>query len=258
MIYYIWHNLLFLPLVNILIYLYVNFAFSNYALAIAELVVLMRIFLLPLTFIEEKNKNKYKELTSELERVDKYYATDIIKKNEIIRATFKRNKIKPWAKILSLAIQGFVMLLFYTVNNKALHNLDNLYSFVPVPEEAINTLYFGQFDIIKPSIILSSICAIYFFGKIIIEQSKRFKSITEEDKLERYLLPLFLFIILVFLPATKSIFVLSSMLFSTIVHNLQLFMGWTFGKKKERQVESVLNEVTKPSFVSDPWKKFKK
>lgn len=213
----IWQNYIFIPLVNFLIYLYGTIAFQNYALAIIELVITMRILLLPLSFIEEKNRSKIIALSDEIAYINKKYKNDDMAQKKLIRLALKKNKVNPWAKIASLSIQAFILIVFYWVNVKSFKYLDRLYPFVPKVDQ-IDTTFWGLFDLLKPNFYIALIASIYFFINILYKHAQRKKILTEGDKVYRYLFPTFMFLFLVFLPSAKSLFVLTSMVFLIFYH----------------------------------------
>ncbi len=255
---FIWENLLFTPLVNLLVFLYNFYAFNNYAVAIFELVIIVRIVLLPLSVIEEKNRIKYIRLDEELKKIDRFHPTDPVRRKELVREVLKRNKIRPWVKLLSLGVQALILLLLYQVNNEALHNLDRLYFFNPPPTHEISTFVWGTFDALEPYYPLALICAFYLFVKIILEQMKR-DVVTESEKAYRYIFPLSTFCILALIPATKSIFILTTMFFTTVIHRLELLKVF-IEKKRRKKSQSSLGEKKESDmgFSHDPWERYRK
>src|SRR3989339_454530 len=100
---YLWTTFLYNPLLNALVALYNNFAGQNLGVAIIELVVVIRIFMLPLTVISERARARYESLREKLSQVEDMYKNDPIAKKEMMRKLLERNKIKPWAKAMVLS-----------------------------------------------------------------------------------------------------------------------------------------------------------
>ncbi len=186
-------------------------------MAVIILTILLRLVMLPLTVISEKGKGKYMELDKKVTSIldDRY--TDPVKKREIIRDLLRKNSVSPWAKSITLAIQGVVLVVLYQVfmGGINMHKFENLYSWVYVPDY-VNTVFFG-FDLGQRSIYWSAIVAIILFLEIKFEQDGRKSILQNSEVVYRYAFPFFTFLILYYLPMVKSLFILTSIIFSFIV-----------------------------------------
>ena len=89
----IWQLYLYQPLVNLLVYLYNNVAAANLGWAIVALTVCLRIVLLPLSILSERNKF----LMDENDEVAEKHFLDIIDKS--VEALFPviSDRIHKWA-----------------------------------------------------------------------------------------------------------------------------------------------------------------
>jgi len=144
----IWNNLLFQPMFNVLIWLYENWAHSNLGWAVVYLTIGLRVLLLPLTFITEKNKTKNLELVGEMKRIDKEFHDDPVLKKQEARKILKQRKMSPWAKVASLGVQALVLVLLYQVFLRGITGeklIKFLYEWVDFPG-SINVMFFG-FDL---------------------------------------------------------------------------------------------------------------
>lgn len=251
----IWETFVFLPVVNVLMYLYSTVAVQNYGLAIAALVVIIRLILLPLSILEERNKLRMRRVADDVARINEKYASDEIQKNQLIKATLKKNGINPWPKLISLTVQAFILTLLYFVNNFSVNYLDKLYDFVP-PIEKVDTIFFGLFDVMESYWPLAIICGFYLFVGILAEHASRRETLTDSDRYYRYLFPMFMIIILGILPAFKSIFVLTSMIFTTFVGIIRRMI---YGKKvAPGEVISLEKAATVVNENKSPWDNLRK
>src|SRR3989339_1459456 len=138
-----WYFGLYQPLFNVLIWLYAHVANGNLGWAVIWLTVFLRIVLLPLTIISERNA--WREEKAEEEAIGKASAfrhDRVLFKSEV-RAIMKRHKISPWAKVAALGIQLLVLVLLYQVFVRGItgERMSHiLYSFVDLPGK-INIIF---------------------------------------------------------------------------------------------------------------------
>jgi len=214
----IWDQYLLIPLVNALIWIYNNLTDHNLGWAIVWLTVLLRIVLLPLTIISERNAVKQKKAQEEALQAAKAFRHDVIAQKEEIRKIIKKNKISPWAKVLALMIQLLVLVLLYQVFVRGITGdriAKVLYPAVDFPGK-INTDFYG-FDIgLVHDWIWAGVCALYIFFFILFENRHQ-KHWENSQVVFLFLFPIFTFYILWILPMVKSLFVLTSMVFSDII-----------------------------------------
>lgn len=226
----IWQTFLYQPVFNFLIFIYNNVTVQNFGWAVVLLTAALRILLLPLTVVAEMNKKKNTELEIEVERIIKEYKRDPVLQKQEIRDVMKKRKVYPWAKFVSLGIQGLVFLLLYQV---FVHGLSGekiikvLYPFIDYPGK-INTMFYG-FDLTKTHDTLWAGLVAVWLG-VEIYFGFRGKHARGGDMAYFLFFPLFVFLFLWWLPMVKSLFILSSMLFSFVVHQ---FIKLAFPEKKE-------------------------
>ncbi len=225
----IWNQFLLIPLVNALVWIYNNMTDHNLGWAVVWLTVGLRIVLLPLTIISEHNATRQKKAEEESLKAAKAFRFDQVAQQEEIRKIIKKNHISPWAKVLTLLIQLLVLVLLYQVFVRGITGeklAKVLYPSIDFPGK-INTIFYG-FEIgIIHDWIWSGICAIYIFLFIIFENRHK-KQWQNSQVVFLFMFPLFTFVALWYLPMVKSLFILTSMIFSDII---TLFTSFIFSSK---------------------------
>ncbi|MBI2990199.1 MAG: YidC/Oxa1 family membrane protein insertase [Candidatus Magasanikbacteria bacterium] len=220
----LWNELLYRPLFNILVWLYNNWAEQNLGWAVVYLTLMLRVLLLPFTFITERNAIKNRTLVAELRRIDKSYQGDPILKKEEIRKTLRKRKVRPWSSAFELGIQLLVLILLYQVflqgiSGEKVKVLKSLYYWVDFPG-LINTIFYG-FDLAaKYDWLWAGMVAFFFAAYIYREYRHARRVLHKSDLLYFIFFPTGIFLTLWYLPMVKSLFVLTSLLFSAIVHRL--------------------------------------
>ena len=214
----LWNNFLFQPLLNALIWIYSNVTDHNLGWAVIWLTIFLRLLLLPLTIISERNALKQVKVEEEARIKANAFRQDAVLQREEVRKLMKKNKISPWAKVMALLIQLLVLVLLYQVFVRGISGdrlAKVLYPGIDLPGK-INTIFYG-FEIGKINDwFWSGICAVYVFCYIIFE-NRRNKHWESSQVVFLFLFPLFTFGALWILPMVKSLFILTSMVFSDII-----------------------------------------
>lgn len=212
-----WHDSLYTPLLNFLMFLYSGPASGNLGVAIIELTVILRVLLLPLSVVEEKNRARYERLNERIDVIERDFKTDHVMRKDKIRELLKEHKVSYWSKVVLLGIQALVLILLYQVFIGGIRftSAEALYSWVNAPS-VINTNFLG-FDLAQHSLMWAGAVGILLFLQIYAVQKRREHLVTRSDIMYMFLLPIFTVIVLLLLPMVKSIFILTSMLFSVLV-----------------------------------------
>lgn len=221
---FIWQALVFRPLLNLLIGLYNTLGLENLGLAIIWLTVIIRVILLPFSLKDDERRDKERKLRLELKNLHRLFANNPTVLREEQRRLMKKRRYRRWPKIIVLAVQGLVFIILYQVfihgiNLSAV--VDALYSFVDVPF-GINTRFLG-IDVAHRSAILSGLCGLLLFANIWLDHQLENRPWTPRDLLFLVGFPLVTFLALYLLPAVKSIFILTTMIFSDVLMVLSVF-----------------------------------
>ena len=200
-----------------------NIADKNLGWAVVWLTIFLRLILLPLTVISERDAARHKKAEEEAIKTAKAFKTDPIIQKEEIRKLMRKHKISPWAKVLTLGIQLLVLILLYQVFVRGITGerlIKLLYSWVDFPGK-MNTIFYG-FDIGKThDWFWAGIAAVYLFMSIYISGHKE-KHLETSHATFLILFPLFTFFALWALPMVKSVFILTSMIFSDIISVIRM------------------------------------
>ncbi|HRH23500.1 MAG TPA: YidC/Oxa1 family membrane protein insertase [Candidatus Magasanikbacteria bacterium] len=219
---FIWNEVLYRPLFNVLIWLYNNVTDHNLGWAVVLLTIGLRIILLPLNMISEYNRVKNEELGLEIDKMGNDFKFDPVLRKQHVRALIKTRKVRPWAKTLGLAFQLLVLVLLYQVFWRGITGeklIKYLYHWVDFPG-TINVMFYG-FNLGKVhDIVWAGIVGLLMLVEVYIEVRRNKKAPTKSDLLYFILFPLATFYLLWILPMVKSLFVLTSIVFSAIVNPL--------------------------------------
>ncbi|MFA5128455.1 MAG: YidC/Oxa1 family membrane protein insertase [Patescibacteria group bacterium] len=217
MLHVFWHDFLYTPLLNFLIWLYNGPAFGNLGVAIIYLTIIIRIVLLPFTVVSERSKILYGKLSQKIDKIGQDFKNDPIQKKEMIRKVMREHRVSPWAKVMVLGVQALILVLLYQVFIGGINGkLGDLYFWVTRPD-FINTDFFG-FDLGETkNLFWSGLVGAILFLEIFIDYRSKSTGLTKSEVAYMIFFPAACFFILWVLPIAKSIFILTSLCFSFLV-----------------------------------------
>lgn len=232
MLSYFWATYLYQPLFNALIWIYLNIAERNMGWAVVWLTIFLRVILLPLTFISERDAIREKEVQEQAKQAARAFKNDVIAQKEEIRRVMKKNHVSPWAKVVLLGFQILVFVLLYQVFIRGITGdriIKLLYYWIDFPGK-INTDFYGTNIGVHHNVFWSGVVAIYLFFSIYLNEFSQSKKDSAKMTF-LFLFPLFTFTILWYLPMVKSLFILTTMIFSDTITFIRKTL---FSEKKSK------------------------
>lgn len=157
----LFHNLVYLPIYNLLVFLVDVVPGGDLGLAVIGATIVVKLVLLPLSLAAVRTQRAMKLLEPELKELREKYKDDKETQAKEMFALYKKHNVKPFASILMLFIQLPILFgLYYVSQHAALSQVDPslLYSFVQVPE-ALSPLFLGTFALTGTSLILALLAA---------------------------------------------------------------------------------------------------
>lgn len=218
---YIWETFFYNPVLNALIALYNGPANQNLGIALIELTVALRIVLIPLSILSIRARLRYDRMRYYIHRLEETHKNDHVKQKEELRKLLKKNHINPWAKATALGIQFVMLIILYRVFVGAVrgHDFTGLYEWNAMPD-FLNTMFLG-FDLAAQSVVWSGAIGVILYFDLWLGQMKRRDTLTNSDVIFRIAFPLATTVVLYLLPTGKSVFVLTSIIFSLIIDLFQ-------------------------------------
>jgi len=219
---FIWNEVLYRPLFNILIWLYNNVTAQDLGWAIVLLTIALRFLMLPLSIISQYNRLRNEELQREIDRASEQFKYDAVLRKEEVRKLVRARKVRPWAKTLGLLLQLLVLILLYKVFWQGITGeklITLLYDWVDFPG-SIDPMFYGFNLGATHDIVWSGLVAIFLLFGIYLDFRRSDAVPTKGDLFYFIAFPLAVFYVLWLLPMVKSLFVLTSIVFSAIVNRL--------------------------------------
>jgi len=177
---------------------------------------------LPFTILSERAAAKNSALFDEVRRLEKELHNDPVLKKEEIRKVLRARHVTPWSKIVVLGTQLLVLVLLYQVFIRGITGekvMKILYSWVDFPG-AINLNFYGfnlghTHDIVWPLIVAG-----FLMVEIYVDYKRKHVKLKKADLLYFLAFPAATFLLLWWLPMVKSLFILTTMCFSLIMHQI--------------------------------------
>lgn len=233
---HVWQIYLYQPLVNMLVYLYNTIAGQNLGWAVVALTVCLRVLLLPLSIMSERNEIVAEEMDDEVKEIERRYRADPVQMKENVRALMKKHHIRPWAKTIALAIQLLVLVLLYQVFLAGITGaqlIKILYPFVDYPGR-LNSVFFSMpvgsetvvFNIGERSVVWAALVGIILVIDIVFKLRNTHRKLDNSDLMYLIVFPIFSFLVLWYLPMVKALFIVTSIFFSYLLTLVRkLFWG---------------------------------
>jgi YidC/Oxa1 family membrane protein insertase len=218
----IFNTILYQPLLNILVLLYLYLPGHDFGIAVIVLTLLIKIILYPLGVQAIKSQKVLSEIQPKIREVQQKYKEDREKQTKAIMEIYQKAKINPLSGCLPLLIQLPILIALFRLFWKGFspEQMNFLYSFVPHPGQ-INPYFLGMINLAAPSKILAFLTGTlqFFQTKMTLPKEK----ITKKEKADfsqmfqkqmLYFLPIFTVLILWQLPSAISLYWIVSTLFS--------------------------------------------
>ncbi|MFW0838160.1 MAG: YidC/Oxa1 family membrane protein insertase [Candidatus Komeilibacteria bacterium] len=229
----LYHNILYQPLFNILVFFYDIIPVKDVGWSIILLTVVIRLLLFPLSKSSIESQKKLQDIKPELDALKEKHKDDKEAFGKATMALYKEKKINPASSCLPLLIQLPILFAVYQVLRVGLSNgsFDLLYSFVSHPG-VINSLFLGFINLAEPNIVLAILAGLgqYFQSKMIIktQPEKNNKASGKADlagamsKQMLYFMPIFTVFIGMSLPSGLALYWLVSILLTILQQYLVL------------------------------------
>ena len=132
---FIWHEIIYRPLFNALIFLYNIIPGHDIGVAIILLTLAIRFILLPSSLKALKAQKALSRLQPELEKIKAQHKDNKEAQTKALMEFYQKNKVNPLGSCLPLLIQLPVLIALYIVFSKGLASADLniLYSFIHNP-----------------------------------------------------------------------------------------------------------------------------
>ena len=219
----LYHEILYRPILNLLVFFYDVLA-NDIGLAIIAVTLVVRLVLYPSFQSSLKSQKALQELQPKIEEARAKHKDNKQGQMEAVMALYKEHKVNPLSSCLPLLIQLPVILALFQVLNNQLpkESIEGLYSFISNPGR-LNSISLGLVNLAVGNVWLSALAAGLQFWQTKMLQPKRgqagpklepMANIMQKQML--YFLPLVTFFVAVRLPAGLPLYWSVTTLFAIV------------------------------------------
>ncbi len=160
----VFHEALYRPLFNLLIWLYNVIPGADIGFAIIALTVIVKLILWPLTNASLKSQKALQDLQPKLDALKEEHKGDKDKLAKAMMELYTKEKVNPLSSCLPILVQIPILIALYRVLSDGLHveSLSALYPFVANPG-SINEMFLGIVNLAERSIPLAVLAGIFQF-----------------------------------------------------------------------------------------------
>lgn len=212
---FIWVDLLYRPIYNLVVFTYQTLPGHDMGLTIIYLAILIRIALLPASLAGASSARRIEELRPQLDKLSRM--PEAGRRRDLTRQLLSKNRINIYASAAVIAAQVIFMAILFQVFQNGLHGDPNALAYFQV-DEPIDTSFFGIFDLGARNWWLPLITAGALYALLSMTTREPEQGAKLSDVWYVLALPAFVFVVLLLLPSAKSLFLLTSVLFSIILH----------------------------------------
>lgn len=183
----IFHELIYQPIYNLLIFVYDFFPGGDFGVAIVIVTILLKAAMIPLSKKQIESQKKMQDIQPELKKIQEKYKDDKEKQTKEVMNFYKNNKVNPFSGCFPIIIQIiFLIAIFRVITNISAANLvidgNDLYSFVKNPGE-VNKIFLGIVDLLKPSVPIAALAAAaQFWQTKMMMAKKKAEGVSNSDK----------------------------------------------------------------------------
>lgn len=157
---WLYNEILFRPILNLLIWLYGVLPGADLGIAIIVLTIIVKLILYPFTVAQIKQQRALQAMQPKIAEIRRRLKDDKEAQAKELMELYRKDKVNPAASCLPLIIQLPVFIALYQALSVGLKSqaLTMLYSFVPNPG-TVHALLFGFMDLTQPNYILAALAA---------------------------------------------------------------------------------------------------
>lgn len=218
---YLYQQIFYRPILNLLIFLYNTIGLHNLGFAIILTTIVIRAILFPFFHKGARQQMLMQRIQPHIKKIQEKHKDDRDAQGRALMELYKEHGVNPFSGILLLILQLPVLLAFYWVVRSGVGpgQITGLYSFISTPS-SLNVMFFG-INLAKANIILIFIAAAsqYLQAKLSLYKAPGNAPLSQTEKITRQMVfvgPLMTILVFYSFPAALGLYWIVSSLFSAI------------------------------------------
>ena len=245
------------PFLNILVGIYwflglIPNEVQDMGIAVIIFTIIVRILMLPLSLAGERSEKERREISLQVHEIEHTYAAHPIEKSKKTKQLLRGNKKILISELITLSIQVIIALMLWRIFAKGLggEDLHLIYGWMPKVHLPFNLNFLGKFDLTHPHVLLNIIQSVLI---AVLETlsivSSPFPVNRQEVIRLQLTLPIVSFVVFMFLPAGKKLFVITALVFSIALKIFRITSEWfyhLFNRGEEQEDGEEEKELAQP------------
>lgn len=212
---FIWYDVLYRPVYNLVIFTYQTLPGSDMGLTIIYLAVLVRILLLPASLAGSSSAKRVEALKPQLDRLARM--PEAGRRKDLTRKLLRRNRVNIYATALVLGAQLAFLAILLQVFQSGFTDAAEV-AYFTLDQAIETTTFIGGIDLANRSWVLAGLAAGALYALLNLTTPEPAPGAKLSDVWYVLVLPIVVFLILLALPASKALFLLTSVLFSIALY----------------------------------------
>ncbi|OGD70983.1 hypothetical protein A3A84_00805 [Candidatus Collierbacteria bacterium RIFCSPLOWO2_01_FULL_50_23] len=220
------------PFFNILVFIYWALGqagISDMGIAVIIFAVVVQIILLPLNLSADRSEKEKAAIAAKIKEIERKHRFDPVKLRSESKEVMRSNPGAVVGETINIIIQVIIVLMLYRIFKTGLEgeDLHLLYSFMPEIKTPINLVFLGKFDLSQTNGTLNLIQSLLIFAIEALHMLFSPDATSRRQFLQLAIfLPITAFLVFIFLPAGKKLFIITSLLFSIFVLLIKQALFW--------------------------------
>ena len=243
-------TIIYQPFLNILVLFYwllgrIPGNIPDMGVAVILLSILIRIILLPVTLASDSSEHERRLLAQKAKKVEEEYASDPVGLNREMKKLLKTKPRIIVAEMVDFGISILVTVLLIRIFATGIEGADlhYLYHWMPYVQQPYNLVFLGKFDLSRPNFTLNLIQSlVILLVEVVAEFTSPFHNLLSKEHVKpvqvnpfakekdsyvvetrnrvkslQLILPIVSFLVFMFLPAGKKLFIITTLLFSLLL-----------------------------------------
>ena len=218
--------LLYQPLLNILVFLYWGLGIlqqtsaPDMGIAVILLTLVVRVILLPLSLAGDKSEDERRKISAKIVEIQAEHVAEPVMSKKHSRQVLMESNSVIISELINLFIQVSISLMLWRIFARGLvgEDLHLVYQFMPKVETPFNLMFLGKYDLSHPHMILNILQSVMIFIlETVSLMTSPYKHTRSDAVRLQLVLPIVSFLIFMFLPAGKKLFVITTLGFSIVL-----------------------------------------
>ena len=244
------------PFLNLLVLFYYGLSQipgvkPDMGVAVILLSIVIRVILIPLSLASDRSEHERHEIATRAKKIQEEFATDPVRLNKEMKKLFKSNPRVVLAEMVEFGINVLITVLLIRIFATGIEGADlhMLYKWVPDVPRPYNLVFLGRFDLSRPNFFLNLLQSLVILVvEIVAEFTSPFHNLVSSEHVKKHeftnaitstkdtyvtetrdrvrslqvFFPIVSFLIFMFLPAGKKLFIITTLLFTLLLMIVKL------------------------------------